>query len=142
MKHKELLRVFFTKYKEIILYLFFGVLATVVSIGSFTVSYDVFSINEHYANLISWVLAVSFAFVTNKIWVFKSESTSKNALLKQLWNFFCGRVFTLGIEEIIITVFVSLLGFEAFLVKTAAQVVVIILNYFVSKLWVFKDLSR
>ena len=121
------------------MYLFFGVLATVVSIGSFSVLYDVFSVNEHYANLLSWVLAVSFAFVTNKTWVFKSDSTQKNVLFKQLWSFFCGRVCTLGVEEIIIVLFVSILGFEAFLVKTAAQAVVIALNYFVSKWWVFKE---
>ena len=138
MKHKELFNMFYAKYKEVILYLFFGVLATIVSIASFTLLYHVFSLNEHLANIISWLLAVSFAFVTNKTWVFKGNSKPKNELLKQLWNFFCGRVFTLGIEELIIFIFISLLGFDAFLVKTIAQVVVIVLNYFVSKCWVFR----
>lgn len=142
MKHIESIKLLFTKHQEIILYLFFGVLATVVSITSFTVLYHVFSLNEHLSNIISWILAVSFAFITNKTWVFKSDSTPKNALLKQLWSFFCGRIFTLGIEEVIIIIFISLLGFEAFLVKMIAQIVVIVLNYFVSKSWVFKNRSR
>ena len=137
MKHKNSIEALFTKYKEIVLYLFFGVLATVVSIGSFTVLYDVALLNEHLANIISWVLAVSFAFMTNRTWVFVDAVKINKSFIKQMIEFFSGRVLSLAVEEVFILVFVSMLSFNAFAIKVITQVIVIVLNYFISKFWVF-----
>ena len=135
--HLPGLRVFeplYKKYKEVLLYLFFGVLTTVVSIGSYAFFNVALGINELIANVISWVLAVLFAFFTNRIWVFAAPTKTVEEFMKQLVSFAGGRVLTLVIEEIILT----MLHFNSMLIKFIAQVVVIILNYVISKLLVFR----
>lgn len=129
---------FFSKHREIILYLFFGGAAFVISIGSFALLETGLGMNELLANIISWVLAVSFAFCTNRVWVFDSKTDSAGALLAQMASFFGGRVLTLAVEELIILVFITWLGFNSVAVKVAAQIIVIVLNYVISKLWVFR----
>ena len=79
--------------KLYLLYIFFGGLTTVVSIGSFALCNTVFAINELIANAISWILAVAFAYITNRIWVFNSNATGK-ALIKEIIAFFGGRITT------------------------------------------------
>lgn len=133
---------FYTAHKEVLLYLFFGALTTVVSVVSFTASYKLVGLNEHFANIISWCLAVLFAFVTNRTWVFKGSVNSNGGLLKQILSFYCGRLFSLAVEEVIIFLFVSKLGCGAVLIKIISQVVVIVLNYFISKFLVFGSASK
>ena len=143
--HLPGLRVFeplYKKYKEVLLYLFFGVLTTVVSIGSYAFFNVAMGINELIANVIS-VLAVLFAFFTNRIWVFAAPTKTVEEFMKQLVSFAGGRVLTLVIEEMILLVFITMLHFNSMLIKFIAQVVVIILNYVISKLLVFrKDKSK
>lgn len=139
--HLPGLRVFeplYKKYKEVLLYLFFGVLTTVVSIGSYAFFNVTLGINELISNVISWVLAVLFAFFTNRIWVFAAPTKTVEEFMKQLVSFAGGRVLTLVIEEIILLVFITMLHFNSMLIKFIAQVVVIILNYVISKLLVFR----
>ena len=139
--HLPGLRVFeplYKKYKEVLLYLFFGVLTTVVSIGSYAFFNVTLGINELIANV-----AVLFAFFTNRIWVFAAPTKTVEEFMKQLVSFAGGRVLTLVIEEIILLVFITMLHFNSMLIKFIAQVVVIILNYVISKLLVFrKDKSK
>lgn len=123
--------------KEVLLYLFFGGLTFIISIVSYAFFDITLSMNELVANILSWILAVSFAYVTNKIWVFDAPTHSVGAFMKQLLSFFSGRVATLVIEELILLVFVTLLAFPSVPVKVVAQVIVIVLNYVISKLWVF-----
>lgn len=135
------LRVFepiYKKYKEQLLYLFFGGLTTVISIVTFAVLCKGLGWNEHISNVISWILAVSFAFVTNRIWVFDAKTEGAAAFLRQMASFFGGRLATLGVEELILLVFITWLGWNEMLVKIAAQVIIIVLNYVISKLWIFK----
>lgn len=129
---------FYLKYKEVLLYLFFGGLTFLVSISSFALFNIICELNEHIANFLSWTLAVSFAYITNKIWVFKSNAYSKTLLIKELVNFVGGRIFTLVIEEVILFIFITWLQYNSMIVKLIAQVIVIVLNYVVSKLYVFK----
>lgn len=133
---------FYTKYKEILLYLFFGGLSFIVSISSFAIANVTLGLNEHIANLISWVLAVTFAYVTNRKWVFDSTVTNAKELIKEIVDFYGGRVLTLIIEELVLFVFITKLHFSSVVVKVIAQIVVIILNYVLSKLFVFKDKSN
>ena len=126
------------KYKQIILYCIFGGLTTVVSIGSFAFCLRVLGFDVLIANVVSWVLAVLFAFFTNRKWVFDGEGTDGRGLWAQMASFFGGRLFTLGVEELILAVFVSWLKLDGVAVKVVAQMVVIVLNYFISKFWVFR----
>ncbi len=95
-------------------------------------------INELIANVMSWVLAVLFAFATNRVWVFQAPTHTITEFLKQMLSFFGGRVVTLVIEEIILLVFITWLGFNSMVVKVIAQVIVIVLNYVISKFLFFQ----
>ena len=136
MKNKVTVLDFYKKYKEQILYLFFGGLTTLISIGVFAFFTKVIPLDELIANIISWVIAVLFAFVTNRLWVF--ESAKDKGIIKQILSFYAGRLATLGVEEVLLLVFIKLLSLNSIAVKTTAQIVVIILNYIISKIFIFK----
>lgn len=91
-----------------------------------------------FSNVISWLTAVLFAFVTNRIWVFPTKTKGFAAFIFQMAKFYGGRLFTLGVEELMLFVFVTKLQINAVLIKLIAQVVVVILNFVISKLFVFK----
>ena len=129
----------YRKYKEIILYVFFGGLATVVSIGSSAWCDVVMHMDPLVANLISWILAVTFAYITNSLWVFDARPHGIRELLCQAAGFFGGRVLTLVIEEAILLIFINGLGLPSVGVKVGAQVVVLVSNYIISKWIVFKE---
>lgn len=135
------LRVFqpqYKKYKEPLLYLLFGTLTTLVSILTFACFTFVFDINELASNVFSWILSVTFAYITNRIWVFDAKTKTFSELLRQIISFFSSRLVTLGVEELIMLIFVICLGFGSMIIKIIAQIIVIALNYFISKLWIFK----
>lgn len=132
---------FYKKHKEVLLYLFFGGLAFVVSIATYAGFNVALEINELVANVLSWIITVLFAFFTNRIWVFQAPTDGAIIFWRQLGAFYAGRVLTLIVEELILLTFITLLKFPGMAVKVAAQVVVIILNYIVSKLLVFKKKS-
>lgn len=129
---------FYKKYKEIFLYLFFGGVTMVVSIASYAICNLKFGINELVANVISWVLAVLFAFYTNRIWVFRATTYSIRDFLKQVFSFCSGRIVTLIVEEGILFIFITFFQFNSVGVKIIAQIVVVVLNYVISKFWIFK----
>ena len=128
---------FYKKNKEILLYLFFGGLTTVVSIGSYIFFEFVIGMSPLIANLFSWIFAVSFAYVTNRIWVFSNIAYGFLEILKEVLVFFTGRIATLVLEEAILFVGITVLGFESVWVKVIGQIVVVVSNYFISKMVVF-----
>ncbi len=128
----------FRKYREMILYLLFGGLTFLVSIGTYALFNVWMGMNELIANVISWVFAVTFAYITNKIWVFRSRGLDFKATVLEIVKFFGGRIFTLAVEELILFIFITRMHMGSMLVKVVAQVVVIILNYVISKLFVFR----
>ena len=135
----------FVKYKEIIMYLIFGVGTTVVNWGIYTVIVMLGKeVNLTIANIIAWVGAVAFAYITNKLWVFESKSWSLEVVWKELGMFLGARIFS-GIFEIgLFPVLVwlgmnqAIFGVEGMLAKVVISVLVIVLNYIFSKLLVFK----
>ena len=129
---------FYAKHKEVLLYVFFGGVATVVSLGTFYLFDTVLGINELIANILSWVITVGVAYLTNRTWVFCSHATGQ-ALWKELAGFYSGRIVTLGMEEGMLFVFVTLLSWNSMAVKLAAQIVVLIGNYVISKWFIFKE---
>lgn len=143
-KIKEL----FIKYKEIINYLIFGVLTTIVSLATkylllFTILNAKNGFELQIAVTVSWIVACTFAYITNRIWVFESKSKQ---ILKEAIKFYMSRLVTLGLEMLIMFIFVTLLGLNSntwVIVWTiVAQVVIIIGNYVLSKLVVFKNKYR
>ena len=138
---KELLK----KYKSVILYVIFGGLTTVVDWSvSFLLYYlwgdaiDTTPVLLHGANVIAWVAAVAFAYVTNRVWVFESKRRGFLPVLGEIAAFAGGRVLTLLLQEAIMGVFCTWLGYNEYLFKIIAAVLVVILNYFISKLLVFR----
>lgn len=134
---------------EMFYYILFGVLTTVVNLVVFRLCED--WLGKKYTlitNVIAWVVAVAFAFVTNKFIVFKSKSTKSVTLLKEITAFVTARLFSLGIEEL--GLFIAqyifhadkkvILSFSGTMVaKFILQIIVVILNYIFSKLYIFKD---
>lgn len=121
-------------YKEIINYLIFGVLTTLVSIITYAIFTRLFNINYNISNVLSWILAVSFAYITNKVYVFNSKD--KN-IIKSIIKFFTSRITTLIIEIIFMLIMVDILKFNDMVCKIIVQFIVIVLNYVFSKLFVF-----
>ena len=135
-------RSLFQKYRSELLYLFFGGLTFLVSVASFALFVRNLGINELIANVLSWILAVLFAFFTNRLWVFHAPTTGAAAFLKQMLSFFGGRLLTLGVEELLLFIFITRLRFSEMAVKIAAQILVIVLNYVISKLFVFQKTTE
>lgn len=132
----------YKKYEDVILYLFFGGCTFLVSMVSYYILKLILG-DEYYmvANIISWILAVLFAYITNRIFVFKSTVTGFVGILKELWMFVACRLSTGVMEIVIMFVGVSLLHINDLLVKGVAQVLVILSNYVLSKLIIFRNNS-
>ena len=126
----------YKKYEEIINYLIFGVLTTVVSILSYALFTRVCHIDINISTILSWIVSVTFAFITNKIYVFKSKNDN---ILNEMFKFYTSRLASLGIEILIMNLLVFALHIDDMISKIIVQVIVIVLNYIFSKIFVFKD---
>jgi putative flippase GtrA len=142
------IRELYYKYEEKWLYLFFGVLTTAVSFISAGISKNLLEnagmgtgAVSTISTVISWICAVTFAYVTNRLWVFESKAKGAKELTAEAASFYGGRVFTLLTEMAIMWLGYSLIGINYWVTKIAANVIVLILNYVISKLFVFKDKS-
>ena len=141
--------------REMLSYLVFGALTTVVSLVTFWIPDKLFSALGyqgivHYvtgsdkdfayveANVISWICAVVFAFVTNKLFVFESRATDKKTVLRELATFVGGRVATLLVDTGLMVLFVTAMSLPEMIAKIIVQVVIVLLNYFISKWIVFR----
>ena len=123
--------------KESIRYIFFGGLTTVISLAVYTVC--IFSgLSVAVSNTISTAIAISFAFCTNKIWVFNSKDLSVKITRKELIKFLAGRGATYVIETGLLIFLVDFMGLHPIICKHFTQVLIIVLNYLVSKFVVFK----
>ena len=132
------------KHKEIVLYIVFGVLTTLVNFIIYYPLVNIKAMEPHKSwwvlvvNVIAWIFAVAFAFVTNKLIVFESKEVDRKTVLVQLTSFVGSRLFSLLVEEGILALFVSLLNYSENLWKLIAAVFVVILNYFFGKFLVFR----
>lgn len=141
MKNKiEKIKELYKKYKEIVNYLIFGVLTTIVSLAVYYMSVLTLLNPENafqlqIANIISWIAGVAFAYFTNRRFVFESNEKNK---LKEASKFIMARVVTLIIDMIIMYLGVTTLHFNDKIIKLISQVVIIVSNYVFSKLFVFK----
>ncbi len=123
--------------KEITIYLLFGIITTLVSWGSF-LAMRIFipTLNENIANIISVMLAVITSYITNRKYVFASSETN---IVKEFLIFCSGRVVTILFETISFYIFVTIMGMHEMIMKVCISIIVVILNYIISKTFVFKD---
>ena len=126
------------KYWDIITYLVFGVLTTVVNYLVYIPLYNIMAFSATVSNAIAWVIAVAFAYLTNKPFVFRSNDWSMKTVIPELTKFVGCRVGSGVVETAILFVSVDLLGWNGNIWKLVTSVLVVILNYIASKLIVFK----
>lgn len=134
----------YLKYKEIINYLIFGVLTTVVSLATYYICVYTFlnpdnSLQLQVANIVSWIAGVTFAYITNRKFVFESEEQEK---LKEAGKFVTSRIATLLTDMLIMFIGVTILKLNDKIIKLISQIIVIIANYLLSKMLVFKKIEN
>ncbi|MBU7446781.1 MULTISPECIES: GtrA family protein [Lactiplantibacillus] len=125
------------RYQSVLSYLIFGGLTTVIN-------FIVFGIFDQFwpywiANTIAWLLSVLFAYVTNKRWVFESHTPTFRAVLAEMTSFFGFRLLSYFVDQGIMIVGISVLHGNSLLVKLIDQIIIVLLNWFFSKLFIFKD---
>lgn len=123
---------------ETVIYLIVGVLTTILNYAVYAVLIILFPGSEVISNIIAWVVAVVATFYPNKYFVFRKPFISVNDTLKEFISFVSSRLATLGIETFGLWLFCDLLHFNGLIIKAILAVVVVILNYVFSKLFVFK----
>lgn len=126
------------KHWDIISYLFFGVCTTIVNYIIYLPCYNMLQLSATVSNMIAWVVAVAFAYLTNKPFVFKSNDWSAATVVPELTKFVGCRIGSGAAETLILLLAVDLLGWNGNLWKLVTQVMVVILNYIGSKLLVFR----
>lgn len=133
---------FYKKHEEIINYLIIGILTTIVSLTTYYLCvYTFLNPNNELelllANIISWIFAVTFAYFTNRIFVFKS----KNSKLQEIIKFYLTRIFSLLLDSGLMFLFVNVLHYNDKIIKIIVQFIIVIVNYLISKLIIFKKIN-
>jgi len=132
------------KYREIINYLFFGGCTTLVSWGTYALFVGVCGMGVMPGKILSWICAVAFAYVTNKLWVFFSQQKDAATLLREAAEFFASRAATGAVEIVGLLLLMKLgldqplFGVKGFWANIVVTIIVVILNYFLSKYLVFR----
>ena len=133
----EKLKTLYEKYRETVIYLVFGVLTTVVNYAVYIPLYNFVHLPASVCNGVAWVAAVAFAYVTNKLFVFESKSWN-SGVFGELLRFVGSRVTSGVIETVSLLVTVDILGWNGNIMKLFLAAIVIVLNYILSKFFVFK----
>lgn len=127
------------KYWEVITYLFFGVLSTIVNYIVYLPAYLILGWSAAVSNAVAWVVAVAFAYLTNKPFVFKSNDWSRKTVIPELTKFVSCRVASGVAETLILLITVDVLNWNGTIWKLITSVLVVVLNYIGSKLVVFRN---
>ncbi|HJJ05049.1 MAG TPA: GtrA family protein [Clostridiaceae bacterium] len=136
----EKLKLLFKKFctKEVIFYGIFGVLTTIVNVGTFYILSSILHIEENLSNNIAIFIAVLFAYFTNRKLVFNSNAKNIKEKLIEFFKFMLGRLFTMVVESLGFFLMFNLLGIQELISKISITIIVIILNFFISKFFAFK----
>ena len=132
----------YRKYQEGIDYLFWGGVAFVLSMVLFYIFANVMMIEEQIANVITWIICVIFTYVTNRTFVFKSKTTGVKAITKEFTEFTTARLATLVLENVVLFICIDLLLWHNMIAKLIGQFLVIVSNYILSKVWIFKKKEK
>lgn len=120
-------------------YLFIGGCTTLVNLATFAVFCDVLDMNVTLGNVLSIVIAILFAYVSNKIFVFSSKTEGLKEMISELCRFVGGRLSTMAIEVGGVYLIYNMMGYPKMAAKLITQILVIIGNYFISKFFVFRN---
>lgn len=134
----KVLKSLFLKYKELILYVFFGGLTTLVNWAGYWLLADVFHVPYLWATAIAQVLSILFAYVTNRIWVFESKAKGFSAVFWEMVRFFGCRAASFVLDLLCMRIGVGGLHINDMVMKLLSNVIVVIVNYVFSKLIVFR----
>lgn len=134
----KLIKTLVVKYWDILTYLVFGVLTTVVNYLVYLPVYNLLGFSAAFSNAVAWVVAVAFAYLTNKPFVFKSHDWSRKTVIPELTKFVSCRIASGAAETLILLVTVDLLHWNGNIWKLITSVLVVVLNYFFSKFLVFR----
>lgn len=129
----------YMEHQEGMRYLVFGGLSTIVNILVFMIVSKLFNLDTVISNSIAWIVAVIFAYITNKICVFKAETKDGKDFVREIISFFGARVGTLVIETIFLKIVIDYLYQKELLMKIISNIIVIVLNFIFSKLFIFKQ---
>lgn len=129
---------FLIKNRSVILYIVFGVLTTLVNIVSYWLLTRWLKQSVNTATVLAWILSVLFAYITNRTWVFDSKAIQPNEVIREIVSFFLARLSTGLLDWLIMFVFVTKLSLPDMPVKIASNILVIVLNYVLSRFLVFK----
>ena len=141
-KIKSLILNYYNKYKEVVNYIIFGGLTTLVNYASYLGFTRLLKIGVVLSTILAWILSVLFAYITNKKYVFESKSFSISQVIREIISFFSFRILSGLFEVVFMYVFVDIMSFNDIIMKLIANVVVIILNYIFSKIIVFRDAKK
>ena len=130
---------YYNKHRQLIPYIFFGVCTTLVNTVAYSLCAHLLAMPVIPSTILAWIFAVLFAFVTNRQWVFRSQAKTQIEILRECISFFSCRLATGGLDWLCMYFFVEILHWNDIAVKIAVNFLVIILNYFASKVVVFKD---
>lgn len=122
---------------EALRYLIFGILTTAVSIGSYQ-AFRLLQVGYQAATILSWILSVTFAFITNKLFVFQSRGRSLGTVFREAFSFFSCRLMSLLFEFVFMVFTVDTLHIHDFIAKCMTQVFIFLLNYLFSKFLIFR----
>lgn len=126
------------KYYDVLAYLFFGVLTTLVNYLVYLPCYNLLHLSAAVSNVIAWFFAVIFAYLTNKPFVFKSNDWSAKTVVPELTKFVGSRIVSGLMETVIIFITVDVLCWNGNVMKLVTSVLVVAFNYIASKLLIFK----
>ncbi len=126
------------KYQSVILYLVFGVLTTLVNIAAYCLFSDALMFSTIESTCIAWFMAVLFAYITNRKWVFESKAVTAENVLKEVVSFFACRLATGVLDLAMMYVCVDRIGWNGILMKTISNILVTALNYIASKWLIFR----
>lgn len=138
----NLIKRLWQKYSHLAAYAIFGVLTTLVNIAVYWLCAHPLSMSTVPATIVAWVAAVFFAYVTNRKWVFFSQENSVKGIILETIRFFAARLATGVLDVLIMYVFVDVLGINDLVIKVISNILVIILNYVASTLFVFTKQRR
>jgi putative flippase GtrA len=129
----------YKKNKEVIMYLIFGVLTTLINILSYMMFNKLLKMDIYVSNAIAWILAVLFAYVTNRKYVFDSRVRRFKDKVREITSFYACRLLTFGVDMLSMYLLIDLFKIDDMVSKLIVNVIVIILNYVLSKLIIFKN---
>lgn len=134
----QTIRALLRRHREIISYVFWGAMTTLVNYAAYFLLRNLLHIPLVTTNVIAWAVSVLFAYVSNKLFVFESKSWAWRVALRELWQMTASRLFSLGLETGILWLFVERLHCSEVVVKLCANVLVVVVNYVLSKFIIFR----